>query len=413
MLMTFPYHHQTTNSAAQRNGVLGQVHRYLNTLGSWSSYRDVSRPEELPRRIGDITAAFFGVAGLEKGLPKLTGLLGAMMALHALEQVTGSLVTFGVRLLLRGNVIEQYRGVTIRQSPLTPRTARALRWLLDSRLLAANGYYFHESGRTWHGQTFTVQLWDMSKTLTHVRSFSLPHREFYFDREVSPQIIIDVVNGDRDPQSISGFIGSINELEQATSLGYLKRAFFAANWLLIDEGERDDGQPGTADYDGLFRGQPPDGRGPGPVFQPARRPPQSGLGNDVTPPRNPAWPSTAVRPPTTLFTRTPPASAYQVPDAARNNGTAPVGCPPPVPASGTPHERIKDRYHAPDGRQYPLLIRGILTHPITMTKKADAIYYDADTHQWQEIVDEDTRLALAREVETGQLKVSPDWRALL
>ncbi|MBN1220812.1 MAG: hypothetical protein JXM69_17960 [Anaerolineae bacterium] len=417
--MIHSHHNLPSKNAAQRNGLLGQVHRYLNTLGSWSSYRDVSRPEELPRRIGDITAAFFGVAGLEKGLPKLTGLLGAMMALHALEQVTGSLVTFGVRLLGRGDVIERYRGVTIRQSPLTPRTAAALRWLLGSRLLAANGYYFPESGRTWHGQTFTVQVWDVSKTLTHVRSFSLPHREFYFDREVAPRVIIDVVKGDRDPQSIPGFIGSINELEHATSLGYLKRAFFAANWLLIDEGERDDGQPGTADYDvlisdqPLIRGQPPGGRGPSPLFQPAPRPSQPDLGSDVTPPRYPAWPSTATRPPTTLFTRTPPARAYQVTDAARTNGPAPVGSPPPVPAAGAPHERIKDRYHAPDGRQYPLLIRGILTHPITMAKKADAIYYDADTHRWQEIVDEDIRLALAREVEAGQLKVSPDWPALL
>ena len=30
------------------NGVLGQVHRYLNTLGSWGSYRDLSGLDEIP-----------------------------------------------------------------------------------------------------------------------------------------------------------------------------------------------------------------------------------------------------------------------------------------------------------------------------------------------------------------------------
>ena len=72
--------------------------------------------------------------------------------------------------------------------------------------------------------------------------------------------------------------------------------------------------------------------------------------------------------------------------------------------------RIKDRYQTPDGRYHPLLIRGIITHPITLVKKADAIYYDGDTRRWQEILDDDVRAALAKEVETGRLKVTADWQ---
>jgi hypothetical protein len=205
-------------------------------------------------------------------------------------------------------------------------------------------------------------------------------------------------------------------LEHATSLGYLKRAFFAAHWLLIDEGERDDGQPGTADYDGLNQGKPPGRDGATPFSHPTPRPPQSGFGNGVNPQRD--WPSTTARPPTTLLSRSTPSSFGAAPTAAHPNGPSPPSGShsdpsPAPPRADTPYERIKDRYHAPDGQQYPLLIRGILTHPITMTKKADAIYYDGATHRWHEIGDEDTRLALARAVEAGQLKVSPDWQTLL
>ncbi|MCP4385591.1 MAG: hypothetical protein GY798_29985, partial [Hyphomicrobiales bacterium] len=257
--MTYSPHHR---KIVQRNGLLGQVNRYLNTLGSWSTYRDLSRPEDIPKRLADITAAFFGINGLGgNGWPRLTSILGAIMAVHALEQVTGATVTFGTRLLVRGEALGQYRGVILRQSPFTPRAARSLRWLIGSRLVKADGTYFFISGRTWHSQTVTIEIWDTTKTLTHIRSFSLPYREHYFDREVSPQTVVDVVKGDRDPHTLPGFIGSVNELENATSLGYIKRAFIAANWLLIDPGERDDGGPGYVDYGAIINGKPPGGGG--------------------------------------------------------------------------------------------------------------------------------------------------------
>jgi hypothetical protein len=168
-------YNQNSNLTSPRNGILSQVHHYLNTLGSWSSYRDLSRPEEIPKRLADLTAAFFGLDGLgSSGLPKVTGILGAIMAVHALEQVSGSLATFGVRLLLQGESLGQYREVILRRSPLTPRAARALRWLIGSRLVDAEGVYFFESGRTWHGQTVTVELWDTHRTLTPKPQSALP-----------------------------------------------------------------------------------------------------------------------------------------------------------------------------------------------------------------------------------------------
>lgn len=410
-------YNQNNTLASPRNGILSQVHRYLNTLGSWSSYRDLSRPEDIPKRLADLTTAFFGLDGLTgNGLPKVTGILGAIMAVHALEQISGSLATFGMRLLLRGEPLGQYRGIVLRRSPLTPRAARALGWLIGSRLVAAEGVYFFESGRTWHSQTVTVAMWDTERTLTHLRSLSLPCREFYFDREIAPEILVDLVKGSRACDSIPGFIGSVNELETITSLGYLKRAFFAANWLLIEPGERDDGNPGYADYGSLINGNPPGsgGLGGGSYGRPLSPSPFSGPGGtrpggSGLPGRS--WPST------THYASSVSIRPTRMPDAA--NGTScsvplhptpePVTASTPAPADD-PYIRIKARYQTPDGRYHPLLIRGLTTHPITLVKKADAIYYDGDTRRWVEIVDDDARVALAKEVEAGTLNVTTDWQ---
>ena len=84
-----------------------------------------------------------------------------------------------------------------------------------------------------------------------------------------------------------------------------------------------------------------------------------------------------------------------------------------APPNGDPYERIQDRYHAPNGQQYPLLVRGLKTSPITMTRKADAIYYDGEMKRWREIVDDEAQIALAKEVEAGRLKITQDWHSHL
>ncbi|MBN1992737.1 MAG: hypothetical protein JW953_08515 [Anaerolineae bacterium] len=38
-------------NAARRNGIWGQVSRYLNTLGSWSTYRDLTGLDQIPERV--------------------------------------------------------------------------------------------------------------------------------------------------------------------------------------------------------------------------------------------------------------------------------------------------------------------------------------------------------------------------
>ena len=64
--------------ASGKNGVMGQVSRYLNTLGNWSTYRGLNSVEDIPERVGQVTAAYFGLEGLGKnGFPKLAGILGS------------------------------------------------------------------------------------------------------------------------------------------------------------------------------------------------------------------------------------------------------------------------------------------------------------------------------------------------
>ena len=389
-------------TASRKNGVMGQVGRYLNALGSWSTYRDIGSVEDIPVRVGQVTAAYLGLKGVSgQGLPQLAGILGAVVAVQALEQATGAGVTFGARLLGRGEPIGKYRGVIVRKSPITPRWAKTANRLSGGRVEQAEGYYFFESGRTWHSQTVTVQFGDTPRTLTQARSFSLPYREYYFDRAISPQTVVDLVKGDRDPDTVPGFIGSVNELENITPLGGLKRAFFAANWLLIDEGERDEGSPGAVDYDTLV------GRRPSSGSYAQTGPPPGSSG-----PYRSDWPSTSRRVP--VGGGSPPPQAVPV---RSSEPPQPYGSQyfrsSTAPSSGDPYERIADRYRTADGKLYPLLIRGLRTNPLTMARKADAIYYDGELKRWREVVEDEAQLSLAREVEAGRLRVTPDWQSKL
>ncbi|MEW5961866.1 MAG: hypothetical protein AB1801_29445, partial [Chloroflexota bacterium] len=161
--MSYVNHTYRRADPTRRNGIIHQTQRYLDTLGRWSTYRDLGRAEEIPERIAQVTGAFFGLKGLVEGHPRLAGLLGIIIGLHALEQLTGGLATTGMRLYGRGRPVASYRGIMIRKSPFTPRTAAAMNRLTGGRVLAATGYYFFEGGRTWHCQSTTLQFGDEAR----------------------------------------------------------------------------------------------------------------------------------------------------------------------------------------------------------------------------------------------------------
>jgi hypothetical protein len=399
----------------RRNGIFNQTQRYLDTLGSWHTYRDLGSIDEVPERIAQLTAAYFGLKGLTKGHLRLSGVLGFVIFVHALEQVTGGAATTGMRLYGRGQPVASYRGLTIRQSPFTPKIARILDQMTGGRVLAADGCYFFESGRTWHCQSLILPLGDEHRTLTWLQTFSLPQREFFFDRPVtvpgnrepgegertiSIQRIIEMIIGDEPPEAIPGFIGSVNELESLTPLRPIKLLFFLTQWLLIDPAERDNAS-GPVDYGTVVKGLGGTGSG-GATYQAPRQP--TGPTTSCS-----LWPSTSRatpgRPPaSTPPPPPPPPPAYEAdpfgprPSVGSSMANGPAG-------SATPAARYKDRLRI-EGRDYPLVIKRVLTSPLNGgQRKVDAVYFDDRLGQWCEVVDEETRISLARAVEAGLVSV--------
>jgi hypothetical protein len=388
---------------------MGQAQRYLDTLGHWDTYSDINSIEAIPERIAQVTAAYFDLKGLAEGRIRLSGILGAIILLHTLEQVSGGLATTGMRLYARGKPVASYRGITIRKSPFTPKAAQLLDQVTSGRLLATDGTYFFEAGRTWHCQSLILQVGDEVRTLTRLHSFSIPQREFFFDRPVvvpsdrepeagertiSIQRIIDLVKGDEFPETIPGFIGSVNELESLTLLRSIKHLLFMINWLLIDPAERDQGsQP--VDYGTVLKGSPPGGTG------------HSGISQITRPPSGPAptthlWPSTS----RTIPSRLSPPSTLSPYEANLLGEEPPAGFTPAngQPGPATPVARYRDRIRI-DNRDYPLVIKRVVMSPINGQCKVDAVYYDDRVGCWCDIVDEETRINLARAVEAGLMSV--------
>lgn len=412
--------------ASRRNGIMGQTQRYLDTLGRWSTYQDIASVEALPARIAEVTTAYFGLKGLTEGQIRLSGLLSAVILVHALEQATAGLATSGMRLYARGRPVASYRGILIRESPFTLKATQVLGQVTGGRLLVTQGYYFFESGKTWHCHSLAFQFGDETRTLTLLQSFSIPQREFSFDRPVvvpaeqepaggerviSIQRLINVVKGDEPPEAIPGFIGSVNELESLTILRSAKYLLFMVHWLLIDPAERDNDSR-YIDYEalagkGTASGGP--GTGSGGLYQVIR--PSGGSS-----PGGGWWPSTSRMTSAAPASTPPPPPPPPPPYEADLFGAAPAAGPPSNGQAGpaAPVTRYKDRIRI-DGRDYPLVVKRVLTSPINGgRRKVDAIYYDDILGQWREVVDEEDRVNLARAVEIGLVAVidPANWPAV-
>jgi hypothetical protein len=261
---------------------------------------------------------------------------------------------------------------------------------------------------------------DQTKTLALTRSYSLPHREFWFDRPivvpdadsqtppagqkvVEVQRVINTVLGKENPDTIPGFIGSVNELEDLSGiLGYLKRGLFLADWLLRDESERDGG-PSAPDYEALAKGsalsggsvyrsswpQPPPRSAPLPAY-PSFTPSGSAQAQPG------AWPASVSKPPSLL---------------PEMNLLADL---PPAPGSFPGQDeyirqvrnQYKDRLRLGD-KDYPLVVKRVSTSLTTGQRKADAIYYDEERRRWLTISADQICLDLANAVDEGRLSPVP------
>jgi len=238
-------------SASGRNGIAGYLNRSLGIISSWGTVERLLSGDTSALahqvlglaglRLEEKTASQVASEQTRKQNPdpvvsrqiKLNGVAGGMLGLHALEQATGVAATMLVRSTLRGKPSGTYRGVILRHLPLTK---------LPGPGRKAEGFYFHQGGRTWISRTAHYAISkDTVKTLTTVRSLSFPNRAFYFDRKMDERDVVDVVLGARDPDSLPGFLGYTGEFDSLVpSMGALKKGLMGINWLSIDETERGD-----------------------------------------------------------------------------------------------------------------------------------------------------------------------------
>lgn len=349
-----------------QNGILHRIGRFLDALADWNSYRPARQPADIPKIIAKLTTDFFGLRLDGRLSPVGVTLLGAMLALHALEYATGAAVSLALRTVDRRPVQARHRGIDVRAGSPLPRLTRAWRWLPGSRLLGIDDCDFRAGGVTWRYQVVRLRIWGQPRTLAHLRSLSLPHRAHFFDRDISWQAAVELALGSAAPSKLPGHLGSINELEHAAGLpARAKLALIAARWLLIDPDER------TAA-------------------------PKSAGSAWAAWPRG--WSRGGAK-----AAASPPLSGTQLPLV---NATP---APPPSPG---PAELIRQRFTR-HGRSYPLLIRRIVTNPVTRRRVADAIYYDDTTRRWLDVTDDADRLYLAAEVDAGRLRLTPDWHNFL
>ena len=360
----------------------------------------------------------------------------ALMAVHALEQLSGGLISLASRLFIKGKVLGSYGGIVIRHHPITEKKAAILNFVTKGWILPyALGVYFYEGGRTWEAETFGIDSKTYTRAITRVSSFGVPRREHFFDRpivvpdasgidalghdipigadaavrNVPLQTIINVILGREHPASVPGYIGSTNELENMVSaLGWAKRLLFMASWLLVDEAERDQPLQNLVDYSALNPGLVDNSGKSAQASTNLRYPGASGTKAAVPP----VWPSVraagAPRAP-----QAQPAKAVQLSfDTAA--GTPPItkpnaATPPSAPIEDEPYHRIRDRICL-DGKYYPVLIRGRAINPMTMASVVDAIYYDPADKSWKSVTDWGVLSWLDNQLQTGQMSVATDWQ---
>ncbi|MCP4685617.1 MAG: hypothetical protein GY867_09245 [bacterium] len=328
-----------------------------------------------------------------EGRPYMKGILSFILGMHVMEQATGAAATTGMRLFGRGEAVGTWRGVIIKKSPLAKFNAKILNWRTGGRVTAAAGYYFHDAGRTWQGESFTLDIKGTPRTLTHIYSLSIPHREHFFDRpltlgngsaaaigddakqrEVTVQNVVNIVKGDEDPATIPGYIGSVNEFENATRvLGAGKRILFAANWFLVDESERDTPTPDddVNDYYSLL------GLGEQKKAEKEKEA-QKKISLDKV---DRVWPNTSG----------PNSTPEVIASSEKSYASNLFG------KTGRSLKEVTQTINI-GGKSRALLIDGIEAGMFGQSDQAIASWYDEDERKWKMVVDDDIKKELAREV---------------
>ena len=270
--------------AAGLNGIGGYVNRSLGAIGSWGTINAAIRnaggitldPVKTLSQInpGDMSASMkrlsrtaalasanmaldaVGMSVTEDKKLRLNDARGLVLVAHALEKTSGAAVTMMARQYVRGKPYMKYQGVLVRKNPLP--AGKTMNKLSRGRITPQqqDAYYFHQDGVTWASATTEVKVFKGSapKTLSILKSYSFPNREFYFDRRLDERDAIDLVMGYKKPETLSGYLGHTTELDSLLRpLKRAKQSLMMLNWLTVDDTERDIPYETIVDYDRLFQ----------------------------------------------------------------------------------------------------------------------------------------------------------------
>ena len=182
----------------------------------------------------------------------------------------------------------------------------------------------------------------------HLQSMSLPQQHYYFSRCLSDNEAVGIVTGQKgfDPKYMEGYVGQISEVES-----------LAPTWARTKKS--------------LIRGQL--------------------LWGGASQKEQPAHQTQAARP-KAKKSKAKTAGQRQSEQQDRT-GLFPL-------------EKIGDRVSL-DGKDYPVIVRRVVTSPFHTKPLADAAYYDAETDAWKVVTDEAARSKLANQVRAGAIQLWP------
>ncbi len=75
------------------------------------------------------------------------------------------------------------------------------------------GVMFKAGGRSWHKGTTQFNEGQRKRTVTHLRSLSLPGDNYYFNRPVSHKSAVGIATGHIKAESLAGYVGKITKTE--------------------------------------------------------------------------------------------------------------------------------------------------------------------------------------------------------
>ena len=121
---------------------------------------------------------------------------------------------------------ERQTKVEFSGSKLTGWLNRQDRLLSSRQVVSSDGDVVHaQGGAAWHRGTTVVRTPGGERTITHLRSLSLPSNGYYFDRRLSDEEVATIVTGQGKSHQMAGYVGAVSAMENlAPGWAHTKRA---------------------------------------------------------------------------------------------------------------------------------------------------------------------------------------------